>query len=281
MTLHTDWSAAKKDSMTKFKAAKKAKRDELEKKIKEGDKKAKAQQLDSALAEMGVVGASDDVETFFRFKEDLGPNLDKLDKLATAKAAASNRDRAITGIEQVLADKALSTALSKCAKAMGVDDFYAFCTAGWKADPVKSVPIFIARGAPMEINIDDQYLQPLRALAGQPAQLKAQEDAARQQAELRKQIEARQLDFQKQQRENQQQQRRKMAEQQDAIALKQIEIEKEMAAQQVKLAEGQLAMATNLGGTVFSTMGIGGFHSPKGRFHSPKGRRHSPHAARH
>jgi hypothetical protein len=171
MTLHTDWSDAKKDSKAKFKLAQKAKRDALEKQIKTGDAKARQKVLEQNLSDLGLDSSgSDDVDKYFKFKEDLGPTLDTLQKAAAGNAKAAPPAK----IEDVLNDAKLSKAFAAVAKKQGMDDFYAFVTVGYKADPVKAYATFIARGAPLEINVDDRFVAPLHALANNPAQLKAQ-----------------------------------------------------------------------------------------------------------
>ena len=173
MSLHSDWSDAKKDSKAKFKTALKAQRDALEKKIKEGDTKARAKVMDQNLADMGM-GKGDDLDKYFSFREDFGPNLDKLEKADGGAAEGRKRLAALNDIDDVIADPALSKAMTAFAKRSAFDEFWGFVTVGWKADPAKAYAMFIAPNAPLLINIDDGDLAPLRALASQPAQLKAQ-----------------------------------------------------------------------------------------------------------
>lgn len=174
MTMRADWQAAKKDSKAKFALAQKAKRDALEKQIKAGDAKARKKVMDENLAQLGIADSPDDVDKYFKFKEDLGPNLDKLEKAGEAMAEAQGKLQALTSIDTVIADAKLSKAFAAVAPRLGIDDFWAFCSVGWKSDPAKAVPVFIAQGGKLEINIDEQFLRPLRAIADNPAQLKAQ-----------------------------------------------------------------------------------------------------------
>jgi hypothetical protein len=74
----------------------------------------------------------------------------------------------------VLQDGKLSKAFAAFAKRKAMDDFYAFITVGYKADPAKAYAMFIKAGAPLEINVDGQYVAPLHAIANNPAQLKSQ-----------------------------------------------------------------------------------------------------------
>jgi hypothetical protein len=171
MSLHTDWSDAKKDSKAKFKTALTAQRAALEKKIKAGDAKARAKMLDQNLADMGM-GQGDDLDKYFKFREDFGPNLDKLEKADAGAGAARKRLDAMS-IDEVIADPALSKAMTAVAKRLHFEEFWAFVTVGWKADPVKAYPMFIAPNAPLLINVDDAELDPLRQLAHDPTQLKA------------------------------------------------------------------------------------------------------------
>lgn len=171
MSLHTDWSNAKKDSKAKFKLALKAKRDALEKQIKEGDPKARAKALDKNLADLGLAGG-DDVDKYYRFKEDFGPTLDKLQKAIAAASAGKIPSASIKSIKDVLADPKLSKAFGVVAKRAGFEEFYQFVTAGYKVDPVKAYALFIKRGAKLELNLDDSELAPLRALENDPARLK-------------------------------------------------------------------------------------------------------------
>lgn len=173
MSLHTDWTDAKKDSKAKFKTALKAQRDALEKKIKEGDAKARAKVLDQNLADMGM-GQGDDLDKYFKFREDFGPNLDKLEKADGGAAAARQKLAALKTIDDVMADAALSKAMTAVAKRQHFEEFWAFVTVGWKADPTKAYAMFIAPNAPLLINVDDSDLVPLRSIANQPAQLKSQ-----------------------------------------------------------------------------------------------------------
>ncbi|MCW5664494.1 MAG: hypothetical protein KIT35_11720 [Piscinibacter sp.] len=173
MSLHTDWTDAKKDSKAKFKTALKAQRDALEKKIKDGDAKARAKVLDQNLADLGM-GQGDDLDKYFRFREDFGPNLDKLEKADAGAGAARKKLEAIKHVDEVIADPALSKVMTAVAKRMQFEEFWGFITVGWKADPVKAYAMFIAPNAPLLINIDDAQLDPLRQLAGNPAQFKAQ-----------------------------------------------------------------------------------------------------------
>jgi hypothetical protein len=174
MSLHTDWANAKKDSKTKFKVAVKAKRDALEKQIKTGDAKARAKMLNDNLDQLGLASAGDDVDKYYTFKEDFGPNLDTLEKANGANAGAKASIAAIKSIDQVLQDGKLSKAFAVFAKQKKMDDFYAFITVGYKADPAKAYAMFIKAGAPLEINVDAQYVAPLHAIANNPAQLKSQ-----------------------------------------------------------------------------------------------------------
>lgn len=173
MSLHSDWSDAKKDSKAKFKTALKALRDALEKKIKEGDAKARAKVMDQNLADMGM-GKGDDLDKYFSFREDFGPNLDKLEKADAGAGAARKRLEAINHVDEVIADPALSKVMTAVAKRLQFEEFWGFVTVGWKADPVKAYAMFIAPNAPLLINIDDGDLEPLRQLAAQPALLKSQ-----------------------------------------------------------------------------------------------------------
>jgi hypothetical protein len=173
MGLHGDWTDAKKDSKAKFKTALKAQRDALEKKIKEGDAKARAKVLDQNLSDLGM-GKGDDLDKYFSFREDFGPNLDKLEKADGGTAAGRQKLAALKDVEEVIADPVLSKAMAAVAKRMAFDEFWNFVTVGWKLDPAKAYAAFIAPNAPMLINIDDSDLKPLRDLASQPALLKAQ-----------------------------------------------------------------------------------------------------------
>jgi len=172
MSLHTDWSDAKKDSKAKFKTALTAQRAALEKKIKGGDAKARAKVLDQNLADMGM-GQGDDLDKYFKFREDFGPSLDKLEKADAGAGAARKQLEAIKDVDEVIADPALSKAMTAVAKRMQFDEFWGFVTVGWKADPVKAYAMFIAPNAPLLINIDDAELAALRQLANDPTQLKA------------------------------------------------------------------------------------------------------------
>lgn len=172
MSLHTDWSDAKKDSKAKFKTALTAQRAALEKKIKGGDAKARAKVLDQNLADMGM-GQGDDLDKYFKFREDFGPNLDKLEKADAGAGAARKRLGAIDHVDKVMADPALSKAMTAVAKRLHFEEFWSFVTVGWKADPVKAYAMFIAPNAPLLINIDDALLDALRQLANDPTQLKA------------------------------------------------------------------------------------------------------------
>jgi len=173
MSMHEDWTTAKKDSKTKFKQATKAKSKALEKQIKAGDAKARKKALDDSLSELGLT-SGDDVDKYFSFKLDLGPNLDKFEKrLAKGKAIQSAIDD-IKSIDQVIKNSKLSKACGKFAKAAHVDEIWLFVTAGYKLDPVKAYALFIKQGAPYEINLDGKDVQPLHQLAGNPEGLKAQ-----------------------------------------------------------------------------------------------------------
>jgi len=174
MSLHTDWTDAKKDSKTKFKAAHKAKRDALEKQIKAGDAKARAKVLDENLMDLGM-GKGDDLDKYFTFKEAFGPTLDEFEKLHTASAAARRAAAGELKVDDVLANPKLVKAFAPFAKRKGLDDFLQFViNDGYKADPVKAYALFIKRGAKLEINVDDGFTAPLRALDGNEAQMKAQ-----------------------------------------------------------------------------------------------------------
>ena len=174
MSLHTDWTDAKKDSKAKFKLAHKAKRDALEKQIKAGDTKARAKVLEQNLSDLGM-GQGDDIDKYFSFKEDFGPTLDKFEKAHAAGAAARRGAAAPLDVDDVIADAKLSKAFAPFAKRSGLEDFLQFVVnGGYKADPVKAYALFIKRGAKLEINVDDGFTAPLRALEGNDAQLKAQ-----------------------------------------------------------------------------------------------------------
>lgn len=172
MSLHSDWSDAKKDSKAKFKAALTAQRAALEKKIKAGDAKARAKVLDQNLADIGM-GQGDDLDKYFKFREDFGPNLDKLEKADAGAGAGRKRLEAVKDVDEVIADPALSKAMSAVAKRMQFEEFWGFVTVGWKADPAKAYAMFIAPNAPLLINVDDAELDALRQLANDPTQLKA------------------------------------------------------------------------------------------------------------
>jgi hypothetical protein len=174
MSLHTDWTDAKKDSKTKFKAAHKAKRDALEKQIKAGDTKARAKVLDENLMDLGM-GKGDDLDKYFSFKEAFGPTLDEFEKLHAAGAAARRAAAGTMDIDDVIANPKLLKAFAPFAKRSGLEDFLLFVVnEGYKADPVKAYALFIKRGAKLEINVDDGFTAPLRALEGNDAQMKAQ-----------------------------------------------------------------------------------------------------------
>lgn len=173
MSLHTDWADAKKDSKAKYKLAVKAKRDALEKDIKAGDKTARAKVLDKNLKDLGIDN-DEDVDAYFKFKEDFGPTLDKYEKVKAAGTKVANAIQQIKQIGQILDNAALMKAFIPFAKRVAIDDFVSFVTTGYKEDPVKAYATYIRAGAPMEINIDDSYLDPLRQLGNNPAALKAQ-----------------------------------------------------------------------------------------------------------
>lgn len=173
MSLHTDWTDAKKDSKAKFKTALKSQRDALEKKIKDGDAKARAKVLDQNLAAMGM-GEGDDLDKYFKFREDFGPNLDKLEKADAGVGVLRKRIQALNHVDQVAADPVFSKLMPAVAKRKQFEEFWAFVTVGWKADPAKAYAMFIAPNAPLLINIDNGDIDALRQIAGNPAQLKAQ-----------------------------------------------------------------------------------------------------------
>jgi uncharacterized protein YjgD (DUF1641 family) len=120
MSLHTDWTDAKKDSKTKYKLAVKAKRDALEKDIKAGDKAAKAKVLDKNLKDLGIDN-DEDVDAYFKFKEDFGPSLDKFEKAKAANTAISNAIHQITQIGQILGNAKLLKAFVPFAQRVAID----------------------------------------------------------------------------------------------------------------------------------------------------------------
>jgi hypothetical protein len=119
------------------------------------------------------MGQGDDLDKYFKFREDFGPNLDRLEKADAGAGAARKRLEAIKHVDQVIADPALSKAMTAVAKRMQFEEFWGFVTVGWKADPVKAYAMFIAPNAPLLINIDDADLDALRQIANDPTQLKA------------------------------------------------------------------------------------------------------------
>jgi hypothetical protein len=173
MTLHTDWTDAKKDNKAKFKAASKAKSAALEKLIKEGDAKARAKALNKALGDLGIEDGGDDVDKYFSFKEDFGPNLDKLAKAAAGLDKIKQAIAKITGFEAVLKDSKLSKAFGVFAKRKFMEETWVFITVGYKADPMKAYDMFIRPGSKLEINVDGKSSGPLHAIADNPAQMKA------------------------------------------------------------------------------------------------------------
>lgn len=169
MSLHGIWTEAKKDSKAKFKTAHKAKREELEKKIKAGDKNARAKVLAENLAAMGMA-KGDDLDKYFTFREDFGPNLDRLEK---ARRGAPAAGKPLT-MEHILGNAKLAAAFGAFAKSKGSEEEWLFYSRDYKGDPAKVYATYLARSAPKLINVDQKYVQPLHALAGNPAQLKAQ-----------------------------------------------------------------------------------------------------------
>jgi hypothetical protein len=130
--------------------------------------------LDENLMDLGM-GKGDDLDKYFTFKEAFGPTLDEFEKLHSASAAARRAAAGELKVDDVLANPKLVKAFAPFAKRKGLDDFLQFViNDGYKADPVKAYALFIKRGAKLEINVDDGFTAPLRALDGNDAQMKAQ-----------------------------------------------------------------------------------------------------------
>jgi len=171
MSLHRDWSNAKKTSKTFFKDALEAKKEKLEKDAK-GDAKAKEKAVDKSLGDAGLRNVND-IDKYFTFKEDFGPTLDKLEEAAGKNADVRKAANAIRGIPDVLGDAKLWLAFREYCKKTYCPELWAFIDNGYKLEPRRAYDEYVKKDAKMEINISGPLRQEFDDIAGDAAAVKS------------------------------------------------------------------------------------------------------------
>jgi hypothetical protein len=171
MTLHRDWSNAKKTSKSYFKDALEAKKEKLAKEAK-GDAKAKEKAVDKSLGDAGLRNVAD-LDKYFTFKEDFGPALDKLEEAAAKNDEARKAANAIRGIPDVLGNAKLWAAFKDFCGKTYCPELWAFIDSGYKLEPRKAYDEYVKADAKMQINISGALRQEFDAIADDAAAVKS------------------------------------------------------------------------------------------------------------
>jgi hypothetical protein len=169
MSLRDTWGKAKAQSKKDFKTACKAKQEDLAKKAKGGDQKAKDKFVRGALDEMGLLD-DEDPDKFFKFKADLGPNLDKVEKQLGAFAQVLAERKKLTGA-RVLSDNALLEKARKFYVGKSTEHLFNFLAEIDNLDSAAAYKKFV-QGPPFDKFQNLPAVAPLVKTKGDPAALK-------------------------------------------------------------------------------------------------------------
>jgi hypothetical protein len=170
MSLRDTWVKAKAQSKKEFKAACKAKQEELAKKAKGGNQAAKDKFVRGALDEMGLLD-EDDPDKFFKFKAELGPNLDKLEKQFGEASKVLAERRKLNGA-RILGDEELLEKSAKFFAGKPSEHLFRFLAEVDKLDSAAAYKKFID-GPPFDKLRNLPAISPLVATGGDPSKLKA------------------------------------------------------------------------------------------------------------
>jgi hypothetical protein len=171
MSLRSDWVSAKKEAEKLFAKALDAKIAKLNKEAKEGDEKAREKVIQQSLREAGL-GPATDLEDYFTFKQDFGPNLDKLEAAAEANREVSRKKVALGSVEQIVADARLAEPFGRFCKKVQAEEFWSFIPVGYKMNADLAYDRYIPENASMMINLKSDIVQQLTALAEDRPRLK-------------------------------------------------------------------------------------------------------------
>lgn len=146
------WQSAKDESEENFGKAYKNFCDELEKKCKEGDKKARAQAMKISLAE-AKLGEGPKYTKYCEFNQDFGPNLDKLEQLEEDYDSAVEKLGRMS-VADVLKNKTLAATFRLyCEKVSLVTEITTFVFETFKKSPAEIYATHVAVGSPHELNL--------------------------------------------------------------------------------------------------------------------------------
>jgi len=152
MSLHTDWVAAKKESVKLFKDAQKNWLKKQDAKINAtNDAKAKKKALDTVLGEAGL-DKGESLDDYLKFADGFGKSLDALEKTVAANEKASKALSSAT-LEKVLADKNMLRAfLGLCQRSGNAGDIR-YYMADYKKSPQFVWDTYVKNGAKDQIEI--------------------------------------------------------------------------------------------------------------------------------
>lgn len=169
MTMRADWQKAKKTSNANFKKAYDNWMKEQEKKAKLGDPKA-AKAFAKELVKTCDSTFGHEYTSPMSFDEDLGPTLDKIEKThAKVDPALKN-----LSADDLIKKKALNVVWKYYAEKVGYcAENYQFLCGGYKLAPNKIYEIFIAKGAKLELNINNTQITDIWHEAAQSGDWKA------------------------------------------------------------------------------------------------------------
>jgi hypothetical protein len=171
MSLHADWSSAKKRSKAFFKDALEAKKEKLAKDAK-GDAKEKEKAVDKKLDAEGL-GNGADLDKYFSFKEEFGPTLDKLEDAGDKNGGVRKAAAGIAGVDDLLRDSKMWAAFGEFCKKTYRMELWNFVEKGWKLDPAKAYEEYVKDGARQQINISAPLRKSFDDIAEDAAALKS------------------------------------------------------------------------------------------------------------
>lgn len=161
MAMREDWITAKQDSEAKFGQAYKAWFDRIFALDRSGDKKAQQKVAMEQLKRTGL-DKGPKFTSYCSFKPDFPAALAKVEAMATASAAATKRQMALT-LDDVLKSTKLNAILKKFCEKTHAGEIYAFVTVGAKKPPKFIYETFIKDGAKLKLNIDDAVFNQWKA----------------------------------------------------------------------------------------------------------------------
>ncbi len=157
MSLHTDWVAAKKESVKLFKEAQKNWLKKQDAKINASkDPKARKKALDAVLDDAGLE-KGESLDDYLKFADGFGKSLDNLEN-AVAKNRETSRALAGATLEGILADKnMLRVFLAFCQRSGNGPDIK-YYMADYKKSPQDVWNTYVKHGAPDQIDISNSLV---------------------------------------------------------------------------------------------------------------------------